>query len=66
MRIRFRIQVLNLWVPDSLEAVLVPAACRGEDSIHRASGFTTINNCVRNLYESVADLPLPKTVHAFV
>ena len=34
--------------------------------IHRAYGFRTAKNYIRNLYHCMADLPLPKTVHTFV
>ena len=34
--------------------------------IHRAYGFRTATNYIRNLYHCLADLPLPKTVHRFV
>jgi len=34
--------------------------------IHRAYGFRTPKNYIRNLYHCMADLPLPKTVHTFV
>ena len=34
--------------------------------IHRAYGFRTAANYIRNLYHCMADLPLPKTVHTFV
>ena len=34
--------------------------------IHRAYGFRTAKNQIRNLYHCMADLPLPQTVHTFV
>ena len=34
--------------------------------IHRAYGFRTAGNYIRNLYHCMADLPLPRTVHTFV
>jgi len=34
--------------------------------IHRAYGFRTAANYIRNLYHCMADLPLPQTVHTFV
>lgn len=34
--------------------------------IHKAYGFRTVNNYIRNLYHCMAYLPLPKTVHTFV
>ena len=34
--------------------------------IHRAYGFRTAGNYIRNLYHCMADLPLPQTVHTFV
>lgn len=34
--------------------------------IHKAYGFRTATNCIRNLYHCLGDLPLPKTVHTFV
>jgi transposase len=34
--------------------------------IHKAYGFRTAKNYIRNLYHCMADLPLPKTVHTFV
>ena len=34
--------------------------------IHRAYGFRTAKNYIRNLYHCMADLPLPQTVHTFV
>ena len=34
--------------------------------IHKAYGFRTATNYIRNLYHCLADLPLPKTVHRFV
>ena len=34
--------------------------------IHKAYGFRTAKNYIRNLYHCLADLPLPKTVHTFV
>ena len=34
--------------------------------IHRAYGFRTATNYIRNLYHCMADLPLPTTVHTFV
>ncbi len=34
--------------------------------IHRAYGFRTAANYIRNLYHCLGDLPLPKTVHTFV
>jgi transposase len=34
--------------------------------IHKAYGFRTAANYIRNLYHSLGDLPLPKTVHTFV
>lgn len=33
---------------------------------HRAYGFRTPKNYIRNLYHCMADLPLPKTMHTFV
>ena len=34
--------------------------------IHRAYGFRTAKNYIRNLYHCLGDLPLPQTVHTFV
>ncbi len=34
--------------------------------IHKAYGFRTAKNYIRNLYHCLGDLPLPKTVHTFV
>ena len=34
--------------------------------IHKAYGFRTAKNYIRNLYNGMADLPLPQTVHTFV
>lgn len=34
--------------------------------IHKAYGFRTAKNYIRNLYHCMANLPLPKTVHTFV
>lgn len=34
--------------------------------IHKAYGFRTAQNYIRNLYHCLGDLPLPKTVHTFV
>ena len=34
--------------------------------IHKAYGFRTATNYIRNLYHCLADLPLPHTVHRFV
>ena len=34
--------------------------------IHKAYGFRTAANYIRNLYHCLADLPLPQTVHTFV
>ncbi len=34
--------------------------------IHKAYGFRTPKNYIRNLYHCLADLPLPQTVHTFV
>ena len=34
--------------------------------IHKAYGFRTAKNYIRNLYHCLADLPLPQTVHTFV
>ena len=34
--------------------------------IHKAYGFRTAKNCIRNLYHCLGDLPLPQTVHTFV
>ena len=34
--------------------------------IHKAYGFRTAANYIRNLYHCLGDLPLPKTVHTFV
>ena len=34
--------------------------------IHKAYGFRTATNYIRNLYHCLADLPLPKTMHQFV
>lgn len=34
--------------------------------IHKAYGFRTATNYIRNLYHCLGDLPLPKTVHTFV
>ncbi|PLX47328.1 MAG: ISL3 family transposase [Desulfobulbaceae bacterium] len=34
--------------------------------IHRAYGFRTAANYIRNLYHCMAELPLPKTMHSFV
>ncbi|MES0447282.1 MAG: ISL3 family transposase [Desulfobacterales bacterium] len=33
--------------------------------IHKAYGFRTASNYIRNLYHCMADLPLPKTMHTF-
>jgi len=33
--------------------------------IHKAYGFKTATNYIRNLYHCMADLPLPKTMHTF-
>jgi transposase len=33
--------------------------------IHKAYGFRTAKNYIRNLYHCMADLPLPKTMHTF-
>ena len=33
---------------------------------HKAYGFRTAKNYIRNLYHCMADLPLPKTLHTFV
>ena len=32
---------------------------------HKAYGFRTAKNYIRNLYHCMAELPLPKTVHRF-
>ncbi|MEJ2033096.1 MAG: transposase [Deltaproteobacteria bacterium] len=32
---------------------------------HKAYGFRTARTYIRNLYHSMADLPLPETVHTF-
>jgi transposase len=32
---------------------------------HKAYGFRTAKNYIRNLYHCMADLSLPKTVHTF-
>ena len=34
--------------------------------IHKAYGFRTANNYIRNLYHCLGNLPLPQTVHTFV
>ena len=34
--------------------------------IHKAYGFRTATNYIRNLCHCLTDLPLPKTVHRFV
>ena len=34
--------------------------------IHKAYGFRTAKNYIRNLYHCLGDLPLPQTVHTFV
>ena len=34
--------------------------------IHKAYGFRTATNYIRNLYHCLANLPLPQTVHTFV
>ena len=34
--------------------------------IHKAYGFRTARNYIRNLYHCMADLPLPETLHSFV
>lgn len=34
--------------------------------IHRAYGFRTATNYIRNLYNCMADLPLPQIMHSFV
>ena len=34
--------------------------------IHKAYGFRTAKNYIRNLYHCLGDLPLPKAVHTFV
>jgi len=34
--------------------------------IHKAYGFRTAGNYIRNLYHCMANLPLPQTVHTFV
>ena len=34
--------------------------------IHKAYGFRTAKNYIRNLYHCMGDLPLPQTVHTFV
>ena len=34
--------------------------------IHKAYGIRKATNYIRNLYDCLADLPLPKTVHRFV
>ena len=34
--------------------------------IHKAYGFRTAKNYIRNLYHCLADLPLPQTVRTFV
>ncbi len=34
--------------------------------IHKAYGFRTAKNYIRNLYHCMADLPLPETMHTFV
>ena len=34
--------------------------------IHKAYGFRTAANYIRNLYHCLGDLPLPKTMHTFV
>jgi transposase len=34
--------------------------------IHKAYGFRTAANYIRNLYHCLGDMPLPKTVHTFV
>ena len=34
--------------------------------IHKAYGFKTATNYIRNLYHRMADLPLPRTMHTFV
>ena len=33
--------------------------------VHKAYGFRTAKNYIRNLYHCMADLPLPQTVHTF-
>jgi transposase len=32
---------------------------------HKAYGFRTAKNYIRNLYHCMAELPLPETVHTF-
>ena len=39
---------------------------KGKLIIHRAYGFGTAKTYIRNLYQCMADLPLPTTVHTFV
>ncbi len=34
--------------------------------VHKAYGFRTAKNYIRNLYHCMADLPLPTTAHTFV
>ena len=34
--------------------------------IHKAYGFRTAKNYIRNLYRCLANLPLPHTLHPFV
>ena len=34
--------------------------------IHKAYGFRTAKNYIRNLYHCLGNLPLPQTVHTFV
>ena len=34
--------------------------------IHKAYGFRTAKNYIRNLYHCLADLPLPQIMHTFV
>ena len=34
--------------------------------IHKAYGFRTAKNYIRNLYHCLGSLPLPQTVHTFV
>tara|TARA_B100000749_G_scaffold203727_1_gene159207 strand:- start:2 stop:220 length:219 start_codon:yes stop_codon:yes gene_type:complete len=34
--------------------------------IHKAYGFRTARNYIRNLYHCLGDLPLPKIMHRFV
>lgn len=43
-----------------------PAVRKAKLVIHKAYGFRTAANYIRNLYHCLGDLPPPKIVHTFV